>query len=143
MALLWDRYRLGERRFLQARPIRLRVGARVMVTNTVNLAVALAFTVMGVFVIFLANTGQMTSGPRFQAAIGDRLAILFGRIEERTAGVPEPILGLAVLALAAIFVYATLRDRRRSVRSPELGAAEPETAACHEHAATHSDSTTP
>jgi cytochrome c biogenesis protein CcdA len=113
MALLWDRFRLGERRFLRARPVRLRVAGRVLATNTVNLTVAVAFAVMGGFVIFLANTGRMTSGPGFQVAIGRGLSRIFARIEAWTEPVPEPVLGLAVLALATVFVVATLRDRRR------------------------------
>ena len=130
MALLWDRYRLGERRFLQARPIRLRLAGRVVATNSVNLAVALAFTVMGVFVIFLANTGQMTSGPRFQGAIGETLATVFGEIEDRSAQVPEPVLGVAVLALAAVFIYASLRDSART--DAAAGTTDgPDAHACH------------
>ena len=129
MALLWDRFRLGERRWMQARPIRIRVAGRTLVTNTVNLAVAAAFAVMGGFVIYLANTGQMTGGPGFQVAIGRGLERLFSRIEDWTDPVPEPLLGLAVLALAAVFVVATLRDRHG--RSE---AAEPAGHDCHETA---------
>ena len=119
MALVWDRYRLGERRILQARPLRIRLGGRTLVTNTVNVVVAVGFTAMGVFVMALANTGQMTSGPAFQGAIGDELAAVLGRIEHAAAGLPEPLLGLAVLALGGGFVYATLRDRRRG--TPQTG----------------------
>jgi cytochrome c-type biogenesis protein len=39
MALLWDRFHLGGRRFLQARPVRIRL-AGVLATNTINIAVA-------------------------------------------------------------------------------------------------------
>ena len=124
MALLWDRFRLGERRFLQAKPIRLRMAGRVLVTNTINLTVAIAFTVMGGFVIYLANTGTMTGGPGFQVAFGRRLSRVFERIEGWVDPVPEPLLGLGVLALAAVFVIATLRDRRR----PEPSSA---THSCH------------
>jgi cytochrome c biogenesis protein CcdA len=111
MALVWDRYRLGERRWLQAKPVRIRVAGKVLATNTVNLAVAAAFTVMGVFVIYLATTAQMTGGPGFQVAIGKGLERVFTRIDTWTDPVPEPVLGLAVLAVAAVFVVATLRDR--------------------------------
>jgi cytochrome c-type biogenesis protein len=111
MALAWDRYRLGERRWLQAKPVRIRVAGKVLATNTINLAVAVAFTVMGGFVIYLATTAQMTGGPRFQVAIGTRLERVFTRIETWTDPVPEPVLGLAVLAVAAVFVVAMLRDR--------------------------------
>ena len=113
MALAWDRFRLGERRFLRARPVRIRVAGRVLATNTVNLVVAAAFVVMGGFLIYLAGAGRMTGGPGFQVAIGTGLSRVFARIETWTQPVPEPLLGVAVLALAAVFVVATLRDRHR------------------------------
>ena len=129
MALFWDRFRLGERRFLQARPVRLRLAGKVLATNTINIAVAVAFTVMGGFVIYLANTGQMTGGPGFQVSIGKGLSEVFARIETWVDPVPEPVLGLAVLALAALFVIATLRDRHRPDFS--TGAENDEHLACH------------
>ncbi|HEX6875363.1 MAG TPA: cytochrome c biogenesis CcdA family protein [Nocardioidaceae bacterium] len=129
MALAWDRFRLGERRFLRARPVRIRVAGKVLVTNTVNLAVAAGFAVMGGFVIYLANTGQMTGGPGFQVAIGKGLERVFVRIETWSDPVPEPVLGLAVLALAAVFVLATLRDRRRG--TPVDDTDDETTGSCH------------
>ncbi len=136
MALLWDRFRLGERRILQARAVHLRIAGRTLVTNTINLAVAVVFAAMGGFVIFLANSGQMTGGPGFQVGIGRGLAWVFQHIETWTRPVPEPVLGLAVLVLAGVFVYATLRDRHRP--SPT---APP--ASCHvNEEAAHSDQTT-
>lgn len=129
MALLWDRFRLGERGFLRAKPVRLRLAGKVLATNTINIAVAAAFTVMGGFVIYLANTGQMTGGPGFQVSIGKGLSEVFARIETWVDPVPEPVLGLAVLALAALFVIATLRDRHRPDSS--TGAENDEHLACH------------
>lgn len=40
MALLWDRSRLGERRFLQARLVRLRLAKPTIHTNTINVGIA-------------------------------------------------------------------------------------------------------
>lgn len=60
----------------------------------------------------------MTSGPGFQVAIGRGLAGVFRRIEAWTKPVPEPVLGLALLALAAVFVVATLRDRGQGCSEP-------------------------
>jgi hypothetical protein len=112
MALLWDRYRLGERRFLQARPVTLRLPeGRRLHTNTINIGVAIAFTVMGVFVLNLANSGTMTGGPGFQVAMGSGLAAVFKQIEIWTSPVPEPILGAALLGLAAVFIWGTLHRR--------------------------------
>jgi cytochrome c-type biogenesis protein len=132
MALAWDRLRLGERRWVRAKPVRLRVGRWSLFTNTFNIAVAVAFAVMGGFVIYLANTERMTGGPGFQVAIGRLLTRVFSRVETWTSGVPDVLLGLAVLALAAVFVIATLRDRRRPApASPDAPVgAEP---ACHHH----------
>lgn len=128
MALVWDRYRLGERRFMQARPIRFTVAGRRFATNTINLAVAAAFAIMGGFVIYLAGSGQMTGGPAFQGRIGAGLNGVFTRIESLVSPVPEFVLGLGVLALAALFVMATLRDRERATPEPlHRDAAAPET----------------
>jgi cytochrome c-type biogenesis protein len=129
MALLWDRFHLGGRRFLQARPVRIRLAGKVLATNTINIAVAAAFAVMGGFVIYLANTGQMTGGPGFQVSIGQGLSKAFARIETWTDPVPEPVLGLAVLALAAVFVITTLRDRHRPDGS--TGGQTDEQPGCH------------
>ena len=114
MALAWDRFHLGERRWMRAKPVRLRLAGRSLYTNTLNIAVAVGFAAMGGFVIYLANSEQMTGGPGFQVAIGRFLTRVFGRIEQWTDGVPDLLLGLAVLALAAVFVVATLRDRSRA-----------------------------
>src|SRR5665647_1540564 len=104
MALLWDRFNLGERRFLKARPVRLHLGSHILATNTVNLVVAAGFTIMGLFVMHLASSQQMASGP----------------------GVQEALLGLAVLALAGVFVYATLRDRPGKGQPPFAPDDDPE-----------------
>lgn len=112
MALAWDRLRLRDKTWLRARPVRLRLAGRTLATNTVNIAVAVAFAVMGGFVIYLAGASEMTSGPAFQAAIGRWLSEQFETLERWLDPVPEPILGLAVLAIAAGLVWATLTDRR-------------------------------
>jgi len=72
------------------------------------------FAAMGSFVIYLAQARRMTGGPGFQVAIGRLLARLFGRVLIWLRPVPEPILGLGLLALVGVFVVATLADRRRA-----------------------------
>jgi hypothetical protein len=121
MALAWDRLHLASRRIGQSRPVRLRLAGRTLVTSTVGIAVAAGFAVMGGFVIYLASAGRMTSGPSFQVATGRSLAALFRHVEDWARPAPEPVLGLALLALAAVFIVATLRDRRHP------GSGEPET----------------
>lgn len=113
MALAWDRLRLATRRIGRSRPVRLQIAGHILVTSTVNIAVAAGFTVMGGFVIYLASARRMTGGPGFQTAIGRGLAAVFRHVEAWTRPVPEPVLGVALLALAAVFIVATLRDRGR------------------------------
>ena len=127
MALAWDKFHLGERRWMRAKAIRIRVAGRSILTNTVNLAVAITFTVMGVFVIYLANTGTMTGGPGFQVAIGRFLTRVFSRIETWTAAVPELVLGLAILAIAAGFAAAALHHDTPPL--PDAPTQEPDDAA--------------
>jgi cytochrome c-type biogenesis protein len=121
MALLWDRARLGERKLFRAKLVRIRLGARVLVTNTLNVGVAVAFVVMGGFIIALAGSADMTGGTAFQASAGQALAGIFMRIQRWTQPVPEPVLGLALLALAGVFVWATLVGRRRRPAPPSDG----------------------
>ncbi len=126
MALLWDRFDLGHRSFLRARPVTVPLPAgRRLRTNTINLGVAVAFAVMGVFVLALASSGSMTSGPGFQAAIGDALGSWFTQFETWVAPVPEPVLGIGLLMLVGIFVLATLRRRGSETTEND------ETPACH------------
>jgi cytochrome c-type biogenesis protein len=119
MALAWDRLHLRDKRWLTARPVRLRLPGRTLVTNTVNVAVAVGFAVMGGFIIYLAGAEQMTTGPGFQAAAGRWLSRQFEQIQHWLAPVPEPVLGLAVLAVAGLFVWATLTDKRHSGAPPD------------------------
>lgn len=112
MGLLWDTLRLDQRRALRARVITLRLAGRSLVTNTVNVAVAVAFAVMGIFVIALAGSPDMTGGTATQEAVGTWLAEVFAGVQNWLAPVPEPVLGAGLLGLAAIFVVAALRDRR-------------------------------
>lgn len=107
MALLWDRLRLGQRRPFAARPVRLRVAGRTVYTNTVNVAVAIAFALMGAAVLALAFSGDVTAAPGVQRAIGRWLSRVFEDVLAFLDPVPEPLLGLALLAVAAsIFVLA-------------------------------------
>ena len=134
MALLWDRARLGERKLFRAKLVRIRLGTGLLVTNTLNVGVAVAFAVMGGVIIDLAGSADMTGGTAFQASAGQALADVFLRIQRWTAPVPESVLGLALLALAAVFDWATLVGRRRHPAPPagDLTTAGDDSPSCHD-----------
>jgi len=133
MALIWDKAKLGEKRFLRAKPVRFRVAGRLVATNTLNIAVAVAFVVMGAFVIALAGSAEMTGGSAFQTAASETLTGVFSRVQDFLSPVPEPVLGLGILAVAAVFVWATLAERRLPWRRrpPAPQEEEPPVPACH------------
>ncbi len=112
MALLWDK-RPERMRSLRAKPVRLRLGGFTLATNTVNLAVAVGFVVMGVLVIGQAGATEMTGADAPLVGFGAWLSDAFAWLIAITAPVPEALLGLALLALVSVFVVATLRDRPR------------------------------
>lgn len=139
MALLWDRAKLGEKRWLQARPVRLSVIGRSWVTNTLNIAVAIAFAAMGVGVIALAGSADMTGGTAAQAWASDLLTDVFAQIQHFLSPVPEPIQAIGLLAVAGLFVWSTLVGARRS-RQPASGHGAP---VASPDASTGSDPTAP
>ena len=118
MALVWDRARLGERGFLRAKPVTLRLGARSLRTNTVNIAVAATFVAMGGLVIALAGSVDMTGGTQAQDWASETLTTFFTRVQEFLSPVPEWIQGASLLAVVVLFIWATLRERRPSAPTP-------------------------
>lgn len=112
MALLWDRLHLGERRLFRAKPVRLRIAGRTLHTNTLNIAVAVAFGLMGAAVLALGITDNETTAAPMQVAIGRWLSSAFEGVVAFFDPVPEPILGLGLLALALSIFVVAFRGRR-------------------------------
>jgi cytochrome c-type biogenesis protein len=127
LATFWDRFRLAERRPFQSRTVHLRVAGWTLVTNTVNVAVAVVFAAMGGFVLYLAAAGNPMGAGGPQLALGRWLTTFFTQVLALLDPVPDAILGLALLAMAAGFVALAVRGGRRSVRRAETGGS------CHEH----------
>ncbi len=123
MALVWDATGLRTKP-LVAKPLRLRFGRWALATNTINLAVAIGFTVMGSIIIYLANTGTMSGGTEVQVVTGRALATWFAQIEGWLKPVPEPVLGLGLLLLAGIFIWGTLIGRRKHPGGTASGEAQ-------------------
>jgi cytochrome c biogenesis protein CcdA len=127
LAAFWDRLRLGERRPFQSRTVRLRVAGRTMITNTVNVVIAAVFAAMGGLVLYLAAAGNpmATGGPPL--AVGRWLTAFFTGILAFLDPVPDLVLGLVLLSLAAGVVTFALRGGREVSPSAEQGGS------CHGH----------
>jgi len=145
MALFWDRAKLGERRFLRAKPVRITAAGRTLATNTLNIGVAVAFVAMGVGVILLAGSPDMTGGTQAQDWASGTLTRIFAAIQRTLSPVPEAVQAIGLVGIAGAFVWATLTEarlpwRRRNTDNPatrdddddESSAPEPH---CHDAAA--------
>ena len=139
MALVWDAAHLNERRWGRARPITVRVAGHTMRTNTVNVAVATAFVAMGTGIIALAGSTTMTGQANwFQRSAGEGVTRFAQAVLSGLAPVPEPVLGIGLLVVAALFVWFTLRQRPRPGQSSGASGAnasnepEAEAHACHD-----------
>lgn len=138
MALFWDAAGLRQRRWGRAKALRVTVGGRTLHTNTVNVAVALGFVVMGIAVISLAGSTTMTgSSTWFQRAASDGITRTAQQVLGWVDPVPEPLLGLALLAMAASLVWFTLHGRtRRTTAAADAPADDAPIHPCHEHPST-------
>ena len=112
IALAWDRFHLGERRLFKGHDVTVRLGSRSLRTTTTNLLVGLVFGAMGAGVIILALAGNESAAPGFQAGIGSLLERVFAGVLRLTRGVPDAILGIALLAFAGLIGWLGMRNRQ-------------------------------
>jgi cytochrome c biogenesis protein CcdA len=72
IALVWDRFHIGDRRVLTGRDVTLGHGAHAVHTSTTNMVVAGVFALMGLLVIVLGLTGNpmWSSAPRWRSDVG-------------------------------------------------------------------------
>lgn len=125
MAVVWDRAGMSRRSFVQARPVVLRLGRFTRTVDLVNLLVAIGFVAMGIAIMALATSTTMTGGSAIQDWISDRLTEFFAQIQAWLSPVPQPLLALIVVAVAAsIFVAAFTGRHDKRAKEPETQASE-------------------
>ncbi len=111
LALAWDRLGPGGRDQLRGKELRLRLAGRSLTVTTLDLVAASMFSAMGVALVIIGVTGT-TLAPTAQVAIGswlqDRLVPLVGWLEP----IPDVVIGLALVAVAAVAVAISGRRRK-------------------------------
>ncbi|WP_017539369.1 cytochrome c biogenesis CcdA family protein [Nocardiopsis halophila] len=115
LALLWDRFDLGSKRWLRGRPLTL---GRVRL-HTTSLASGLLFIAIGVLFLVYDGTASMTGLPGVGA-----LEDAAYRIQKPLAGLDgtADLIALGVLALALLGVAAARARRIRRARSADADA---------------------
>jgi cytochrome c-type biogenesis protein len=150
LTALWDRFG-GEPRLLRGRAVSYRVAGRPVTVTTIDLGVAGLFTAMAGALFVVAATGA-TLAPTAQVGIGRAITARLDRVVAFLEPLPEPAVGLALIALAAGAIALSARRRKHRPDPPArpdsaLDAAPPArpdsaldavpdaTAACHVDAA--------
>jgi cytochrome c-type biogenesis protein len=125
LTLLWDRFGGRDIGFLRGRPVSYRLLGRQVDTTTLDLGVAGMFALMGAVLLGVAATGASIA-PTFQAGVGQAISARLERVVGFLAPVPDVVIGLALLGIAATAL--TLSARRRPPQPDDFTTtqAEPE-----------------
>ena len=127
LALFWDRLGARRRESLGGRERHLRIAGRDFTITTLDLVAAAGYTVMGLALVVIGLTGT-TLAPTSQAAVGTWIEDLLTPLVRWLEPVPDLVVGLALVTMAAAAI--AISGRRRSPRSedPELSSER----SCHD-----------
>jgi cytochrome c biogenesis protein CcdA len=123
MTLLWDRLRPDQPNF-GSRKVSFRVGPFGVSTTTAGLASSVMFLLMAVVLAVVAFTGVSLT-PQFTAGLGTRIEDLVTPIIGGLSWIPDPVIGLLLVAVAAAAIWVSARPRNQQVH-------EDESRSCHE-----------
>jgi cytochrome c biogenesis protein CcdA len=129
MTLLWDRLRPGQTTF-GTRQVSFGLGPLRVSTTSSGLAASAMFMVMGVVMAVVAFTGASLT-PESTASLGRVVEDFLTPILDRLSWIPDPVVGLLLVLIAAGAVWLSARTRNRDHEHQE--------GTCHEH---HKDTTT-
>lgn len=126
MTLLWDRLR-PEQATIGSRQVSFRVGPIRVSTSTAGLSASVMFLVMGVVLAVVAVTGSSLT-PAFTTNLGSRIEGLLTPILDGLSWLPDPVIGLLLILIAAGAMRISARPRQRDRETREH-----EERSCHEH----------
>ena len=122
LTLLWDRFGGRDLAFLRGRPVRYRLAGRQVTTTTLDVGVAGVFALMGAVLLTVAATGASLA-PTFQVGVGRAITARLERVVVFLEPVPDAVIGLTLIGIAAAALALSARRRRTPLDDPH---AEPE-----------------
>jgi cytochrome c-type biogenesis protein len=129
ITLLWDRLSGRSPAFLQGRPISYRVLGREVTATRLDLGVAGMFAVMGAALLVVAATGASLA-PTFQVGVGRAVTARLERLVAFLGPVPDAVIGLGLLAVAAGALLLSAR-RPRHVPDTDSSTVDQPDRSCH------------
>lgn len=126
MTVLWDRLRPEQTTF-GSRQVSLRVGLLRVSSTTAGLVASVMFLIMGVVLAVIAVTGSSLT-PAFTASLGSRVEGFLTPILNGMSWIPDPVIGVLLILVAAGAIWISARPRNRNRQIPEH-----DERSCHEH----------
>lgn len=126
MTVLWDRLRPEQTTF-GSRQVSLRVGLFRVSSTTAGLVASVMFLIMGVVLAVIAVTGSSLT-PAFTASLGSRVEGFLTPILDGMSWIPDPVIGVLLILVAAGAIWISARPRNRNRQIPEH-----DERSCHEH----------
>jgi len=138
-AYLWDRYDLSQNVIFRGRFLELRLSALSYRIHSTNLVAGILFWAMGLLILALTFTGQLTEATEAQTSLFDALNSLADGIIERTAWLPGIVAGLLLGATFLFLLRAAFQRQGDSKAAPGSAGElkEPSTAAANPRKACH------
>lgn len=119
LTLMWDR--LGpERLQFGSRRVSFGIGGIKVATTTAGLAASVMFLVMAVVLGVVAVTGSSLA-PAFSLSIGTRIETILAPVLESLAWIPDPVVGLVLVAIAVGAIVLSTRRGSSQVENEEQG----------------------
>ena len=127
---LWDRLGGRNAKIFQGRQVTYRLAGRQVRTTTLDLGVAALFAAMGVLLVVGAAAGASLA-PTFQVGVGLSITTWFERVIALLDPIPNAVIGLGLIALAATaLVLSARRPRAATTRDDTHAHTSGDT--CHE-----------
>lgn len=126
MTLAWDRLR-PDRPAFGSRAVSFRIGPFRVATTTAGLASSIMFFVMAVVLAVVAFTGESLT-PRFTTGVGARIEDLLTPVIDSLTWIPDPIIGVFLVAIAVAAVSMSGRARNHETDEQQTD----EHRSCHE-----------
>ena len=122
LTLVWDRFR-PDGFNPGSGPVTWEIGSRRFTTTVAGLVTASMFTMMGAILVVIAASGSSLASP-LQARVGTGLEDALAPAIDRTAWIPDPVIGLVLIAIAVGAVVLSRHPSKHTAKALERS--------CHE-----------
>ena len=109
IAYFWDSFNWAESKLVRGVRLRFSLFKRTYHIHSTNLITGIIFLVIGVYILYLASTNQITSVSPSQSQLIAYFTIIQKRILEATKNIPDWIFLTGILLTIALFIKKAIK----------------------------------